>query len=833
MRKAVLITISLLVLTSLAGAEKFITVPLVEPTQDVSYRDDAFIINLTASTGKIRVSPQTAATGQFGIPALDALALKFGIDKVEALFPEADLALVSAGVPDMSRYYRISFDSRASALQDVLAEFSKSTLVETAEPIGVHRVNFSPNDTYYAPGQAFGYQWDMEQQSDQDVDASGAWDINKGSTNIVVGDLDTGFRYYHKDLGGDNWTGGPSATGTTGNIWINTLDPVDGADNDGNGRVDDHIGYDFVSGGFLCASGQGEDCSTPDNDPTDFNGHGTHTAGTIAAITNNARGVAGMAGGDAGGSPTGIGNGCKIMTLRIGWHATDGNGYVSMDYAAQALNYAAAVNNNPSQTAKVCAVNCSWGSSSLSALQTAIQNAVAAGILICKAAGNSNTQTADFLNAKGGDTTMSVAATDSFDVKASFSSYGTWVDVSAPGVDIISTYHVNTDPANDYVAKASGTSMSAPHVAGLAGLLKSENSLLTRSQVSDLIKNNTDNIDAQNPSFIGRLGTGRINAQSSLVAASPCFDANPPSVAVSAPNGGEDWQIGTTHNITWNATDDCGITQSEIRLDRQNDGVYEEQIAVLTGNPGSYAWTVTASATTLAKIQVTVTDGASNSSPDASDATFTISQSTTPTLHVSSIVVDRIADRGQYRGRATVTILDQNFSPAANATVAGIFTGPNSSTKSGTTDANGVAVILSNKKKNPVGSWCFQVTNVTKSGYTYDPGQNVETSDCEGGGATSVSASAERSELRNYPNPFNANTAISYYVPRDAQVSLEVYNIRGQKVKILVNEYQSTGSRTIFWDGTNSNGDVVASGVYFYKLAIDRESVTKKMTFLR
>jgi subtilisin family serine protease len=628
MKKAVLIAVSLLVLAGLAGAEKFISVPLVESSQDVFYRDDAFIINLAASTGKVRVAPQVAATGKFGIPALDALSLKFGINKVETLFPEADLALVSAGVTDMSRYYRISFDSRAVALQDVLGGFSKSALVETAEPIGVHRLDFTPNDTYYAPGQAFGYQWDMEQASDQDLDASCAWDQNKGSTNVIVADLDSGFRYYHRDLGGASWTGGPSATGTTGNIWINTLDAVDGVDNDGNGRVDDHIGYDFVNGGFQCATSLGEDCSTPDNDPADFNGHGTHTAGTIAAISNNARGVAGMAGGDAGGSQTGIGNGCKIMTLRIGWHATDGNGYVGMDYAAQAFNYAAAINNNPSQTAKVVAANCSWGSSSLSALQTAIQNAVSAGILICKSAGNSNNQTADFINAKGSDTTMSVAATDSSDKKASFSSYGTWVDVSAPGVDIISTYHVNTDPANDYVAKASGTSMSSPHVAGLAGLIKSQFPSWNRSQVSAQIKSTTDNIDALlQRRHRGKMGTGRINA--------------------------------------------C---------------------RALGGSPSAAA-----------------------------------------------VGVEPIAE-AEATGKAT---------------------------------------------------------------------------------------------LGNAPNPFNANTAISYYVPRDAQVSLEVYNIRGQKVKTLVNEYQSTGSRTIFWDGANSSGDVVASGVYFYKLSIDQESVTKKMTFLR
>lgn len=628
MCKVLVVGLGLILLATAVGAEKFITVPFTDASSDVTYVPDAFIVNLAPATGKIRVSPQVAATGKFGIPALDALAIKYGVNKVETLFPGAELQPFPAGVPDMTRFYRVSFDSKTAALKDVLAEFSKSALIESAEPIGIHRVEFTPNDTYFSPGQSFGYQWDMEQASDQDVDAACAWDINKGSTSVLVGDLDTGFRYYHKDLGGASWTGGPSATGTTGNIWINTLDPVDGLDNDGNGFVDDHIGWDFVTGVTGCATG--EDCSTTDNDPADFNGHGTHTAGTIAAISNNARGVAGMAGGDAGGTTSGIGNGSKIMCLRIGWQASNGGGYVRMDFAAQALNYAAAVNNDPSQTAKVTAVNCSWGSSSLSALQAALQNEVAAGILICKAAGNSNNQTADFLNAKTGDTTMSVAATDSLDKKASFSSFGTWVDVSAPGVDIISTYHVNTDPANDYVAKSSGTSMSAPHVAGLAGLIKSWNPTWTRSQISSQIKSTTDNIEKNlKRQHKGKMGTGRINACRAL--------------------GGAPLAAG------------IGI-----------ESIAEEAALPKTGSLAS-----------------------------------------------------------------------------------------------------------------------------------------------------------------NYPNPFNASTAISYYVPKDAQVTLEVYNIRGQKVKTLVDEQKTAGTYSVIWDGTNSKGEVVATGVYFYRLSIDKETLTKKMTLLK
>jgi subtilisin family serine protease len=104
-----------------------------------------------------------------------------------------------------------------------------------------------------------------------------------------------------------------------------------------------------------------------------------------------------------------------------------------------------------------------------------------------------------------------VAATNSADGKASFSNYGSWVDVSAPGVSIYSTWSNNT-----YLF-ADGTSMSSPIVAGLAALIKAQKHSFTPDQITAQIKNNTDNIDALNPTYAGQLGTGRINAYNSLL----------------------------------------------------------------------------------------------------------------------------------------------------------------------------------------------------------------------------------------------------------------------------------------------------------------------------
>src|SRR5204863_7910997 len=120
-----------------------------------------------------------------------------------------------------------------------------------------------------------------------------------------------------------------------------------GIDDDHTGYLDDVIGYDFVgappplSPGYTCID---NDCGGMDNDPNDGNGHGTHVAGTVAAITNNARAVAGIAGGFSDGTAGGIGNGCKVVPCRIGVTAQKGTsqvGIVFMDAAARAFNYMA------------------------------------------------------------------------------------------------------------------------------------------------------------------------------------------------------------------------------------------------------------------------------------------------------------------------------------------------------------------------------------------------------------------------------------------------------------------------------------------------------------
>ncbi|MBH9965276.1 S8 family peptidase [Rossellomorea oryzaecorticis] len=219
-------------------------------------------------------------------------------------------------------------------------------------------------------------------------------------------------------------------------------------------------GYDFVDNDYY---------------PMDLNGHGTHVAGTAAAETNNGTGVAGM-------SPN-----TKILAVRV----LDANGSGSLADIADGIRYAA------DQGAEV--INMSLGCDcSTPTLESAVNYAWNKGSVIVAAAGNDGVSTtfepASYANV------IAVGAVDSYDRKASFSNYGTWVDVTAPGVDIASTV-----PNNGY-AYMSGTSMASPHVAGLAGLLASQGR--SNVQIRQAIEQTADPISGTGSYF----EHGRINS---------------------------------------------------------------------------------------------------------------------------------------------------------------------------------------------------------------------------------------------------------------------------------------------------------------------------------
>ena len=246
-----------------------------------------------------------------------------------------------------------------------------------------------------------------------------AWGLARPTTNqIVVAVIDTGVDYTHPDLAGNMWT-------NPGEI------PGNGVDDDGDGYVDDYYGYDFAD-------------NLPD--PMDSGYHGTHVAGTIAAIGNNQLGV------------IGVDYQARIMALRA---SSDGE---TLPDAAiiSAIEYATMMKG---RGVNIVAINESFGGGgSSSAESAALQAAGNAGIIFCVAAGNNtnNNDTTPFYPASYRLNNMIVvAATDQNDALAYFSDYGTnTVDLGAPGVNILSTLPVALAPTITAVQQGS-TSYSA------------------------------------------------------------------------------------------------------------------------------------------------------------------------------------------------------------------------------------------------------------------------------------------------------------------------------------------------------------------------------------
>lgn len=383
--------------------------------------------------------------------------------KVEKLFKEVKNSH-KRQVIDLSRIFQVDIPENISVLE-LCKDLTQDPAVEYAEPVFNTRPHLVPNDSLYS----------MQSHLPQ-IKAEEAWDVAQGSADVIIGIVDTGVDWDHPDL--------------ANSIWRNADEELDGTDTDGNGFIDDIRGWDFVTG--VTDAADGEDGDEPDNNPMDFDGHGTHCSGLAAAITNNEVGVAG------------IGSGCKIMPLRIGWHTQDGDGLGNSAWMARAFVYAA---DNGAH-----AVNLSYGNSG-QAIQDAAVYAFQNGVVIASSAGNDETDvTSDALDIH--PFVIKIAAVDPYDKKSWFSNFGDWVTVSAPGGDhspgLLSTY-----PDDDYYY-ASGTSQASPLVAGLVGLVKSHFPEMTAADLIFQVVGTADNIDSENPNYVGQLGTGRINAYRAL-----------------------------------------------------------------------------------------------------------------------------------------------------------------------------------------------------------------------------------------------------------------------------------------------------------------------------
>ena len=331
-------------------------------------------------------------------PSADATAAATESYRLLAKLPSNQALTVLNG-----RQGRFLFQTNQAEMEWRLLTFSSQAELEQAkaeldltgiqhEPDYRLSINLTPNDPRYSE------QWGLHNTGqdgitpDADIDAPEAWDITTGSSEIIVAVTDTGIDYNHPDL--------------KANMWINTEEtPKNKMDDDGNDYVDDIHGANFITGS---------------GDPLDDRGHGTHVAGIIGAVGNNAEGV------------VGVNHQVRLMALKI----CDSEGECWVSDAAKAIKYAI------KHGAKV--INASWGGGTFSAcLQDTIKDANNAGILLVAAAGNDsidNDAIPSYPASYDVPNVLAVAATDFQDERASFSNFGAMsVDLGAPGEFILST----------------------------------------------------------------------------------------------------------------------------------------------------------------------------------------------------------------------------------------------------------------------------------------------------------------------------------------------------------------------------------------------------------
>jgi serine protease len=401
--------------------------------------------------GQVIVRFRAAAGRSGGADALDALGASV---RRELAVPRTILA----SLPD------------GWSVPEAVAALEAHPDVLYAEPNFVYRLARTPDDPF------FPQLWALSQASDRDLDAPEAWDVTTGSGSVVVAVIDSGIAYDHPDL--------------TANVWTNAADPPGGGDEDGNGKVDDTRGWDFVEADAV---------------PLDPNGHGTHVAGTIGATGDNATGV------------VGVNWEVSLMALR----AADRNGALSAARVADAVAYAC------SKGARV--VNGSFGGPSQSGtIFTALGLPACANTLFIFAAGNggqdgigdNNDASPQFPCNYALPRILCVAASDRSDAKTRFSNFGaSTVDLAAPGVEIASAW-----PGSHYIF-AGGTSMATPHVSGVAALVLARFPALAAQEVQNRILNGVDAV----PGLVGYVATGgRLNALGALNATASPF-VSPPS----------------------------------------------------------------------------------------------------------------------------------------------------------------------------------------------------------------------------------------------------------------------------------------------------------------
>jgi FtsP/CotA-like multicopper oxidase with cupredoxin domain len=278
-------------------------------------------------------------------------------------------------------------------------------------------------------------------------------------------------------------------------------------------------------------------------------------------------------------------------------------------------------------------------------------------------------------------------------------------------------------------------------------------------------------------------------------------------------------------NLTW--LDNSG-NEDGFNIERSTDGTNFSTLTAVGVNVAAYSDNGLTASTTY-YYRVTAFNTVGNSAPSNVASATTQQSNGGIVMHVHSISVVRLNLNGnRSQAEAKITIYDSSNQPVSGATVVGNFTGPSSSSESGTTNTNGEVTFSTRALKNPVGIWCFEVTGVNLSGATYDAAANIITNACEGSTAKKSIPIAKKINnigLNQYPNPFKNSAQITFQLPQQMHVILEIYTVLGKQVVVITDRNYEAGQYFIDW-----NAQTLAAGMYFLQMRADGKLIdTKKL----
>ncbi|MGC1240370.1 MAG: S8 family serine peptidase [Chryseosolibacter sp.] len=496
----------------------------------------------------------TDATGEVvtGVETLDQLNRQFSVRRFTRVFPHAGKNEARHRKYGLHLWYEMNTD-RNIPVSAIIQSYQSQNHILKAEPVykkaivGSDAGNFGPrvvaekSEEKFLPSSSndplLGSQWHYNNTGQTagrpgaDISLIDAWKVETGNKNVIIAVTDQGIQANHVDL--------------AANMWVNTGETAgNNVDDDNNGYIDDVHGYSFID-------------RTGDIPP---GSHATHVAGTVAAVTNNSVGVAGVAGG------SGQGDGVRLMSCAVFPEEGSGDGF------AEAYVYSA-------DNGAVISQN-SWGYTFPGVYETVVLEAIdyfiaeagkdANGIqtgpmnggLMIFSAGNENDD--GHYYPAFYEPVVAVASSTHRDLKALYSNYGDWIDITAPGGETYDTEDegvISTLPNNQYGAFM-GTSMACPHVSGVAGLILSKfsKSGFRPETLRQRLLHSVDDIYSLNPAYVGKLGTGRLNAARALVQ----NDATPPQPVKDLAVAGKD--VGEI-TLTWTSPQDASgfVVEYDIR----------------------------------------------------------------------------------------------------------------------------------------------------------------------------------------------------------------------------------------------------------------------------